>query len=451
MLAFPPGKVGQIVSIARRASAQNPRRRVLASRLKGARAGRAKPPGAGGGVRRSEPPGASAAALQMGRAQRMCSADPQLRVCRWWRRQPRSQARRPFGRSDLRWRVGGALSRGRERPEFRVRSVRVLVVSDSTSLVELSELLRASGVQVVGAASAAESALALMRTLQPSAVLLDLDALLLDALQLLPLLVRERLAPVVTFSGQAETSALWVRAVALGASEVLARGELLSWGDRKSQPSLSWSRVRAEPSTRPRVERVSGSQPAAALGHALIALGASTGGTVALTELLRQLPANSPPILIVQHMLAEFTHDFAEHLNAACAVEVKEAEDGEVVQRGHVLLARGGRHLRLQRAADGSLRARLSDEPPVGMHRPSVDVLFQSCAEVMGAMALGVLLTGMGEDGAAGLLAMRRAGARTVVQDESTSVCFGMPRAAIARGAAGRVLSLREIGRLLAG
>jgi len=325
----------------------------------------------------------------------------------------------------------------------------VLVVCDAGSLAVLGDLLRGSGVEVVGAAFTPETALALLRSAQPSVVALDLDALLLDSLQLLPQLVRERCAPVMTFSLQAASSSLLVRAVALGASEVITRRELPAWGERQRHGTpLPRHRPPATPHPEARSARTS--QPSAARSE-LFAIGASTGGTLALTELLKQLPEHSPPILIVQHMLAEFTHDFAERLNAACALDVREAVDGESVQRGRVLIARGGWHMRLARAADAGLCVRLSDEEPVGKHRPSVNVLFQSCAEVIGAAGLGVLLTGMGEDGAAGLLAMRQAGAQTVVQDEASSACFGMPRAAIECGAALHVLSLRDIAKLLAG
>lgn len=181
----------------------------------------------------------------------------------------------------------------------------------------------------------------------------------------------------------------------------------------------------------------------------LLAIGASTGGTLALTELLRALPASTVPVLVVQHMLPEFTQDFAERLNEACAMQVREARDGEVIAAGQVRIAPGGRHLRLARDAVGSLYVRVTEEAPVGKHRPSVDVLFRSCAEVLGPACLGVLLTGMGDDGARGLLALHNTGARTLVQDQASSACFGMPSAAIALGAARQVLSLRDIAHAL--
>jgi two-component system chemotaxis response regulator CheB len=181
----------------------------------------------------------------------------------------------------------------------------------------------------------------------------------------------------------------------------------------------------------------------------VLAIGASTGGTLALTELLSCLPKSSPPILVVQHMLPEFTHDFAERLNAACALDVREASDGAALEVGRVLIAPGGQHLRLARDSDHRLYARVGADAPVNKHRPSVDVLFRSCAELLGPAAIGVLLTGMGDDGARGLLALHKRGARTLVQDQASSACFGMPSAAIALGAAQQVLSLRELAQAL--
>lgn len=329
--------------------------------------------------------------------------------------------------------------------------IRVLVLTDRASLQEITDQLRDSGVQVVAAAFTPETALACLRSAHPSLVALDLDAPLLSGLQLLELLVRERSGPVLAFSRH-EVSERVVRAIALGACEVITRSELRAWAERKSRPSVPVQRMQSGASVRPPLVAQSDrprSRPAPARAE-LFAIGASTGGTSALTELLKPLPAATPAILIVQHMLAEFTHDFAQRLNGACHLEVREAADGERVQRGRVLIARGGWHMRLARAPDGSLCVRLSDEAPVGKHRPAVDVLFHSCAELLGSAAVGVLLTGLGDDGAAGLLAMRNAGALTVVQDELSSACFGMPRAAIARGAAERVLGLDAIARLLA-
>jgi two-component system chemotaxis response regulator CheB len=176
----------------------------------------------------------------------------------------------------------------------------------------------------------------------------------------------------------------------------------------------------------------------------VVAIGASTGGTEALKEILRAMPYDGPAIVIVQHMPAGFTAAFAQHLADICKMEVREAVTGDRIVRGRALLARGDRHLRVQRRGF-DLVAEVDDSPPVSRHRPSVDVLFRSVAEAVGAGAVGVILTGMGADGADGLLVMKRAGASTIAQDESTSVVFGMPKEAIDRGAVDVVLPLPRI------
>jgi two-component system chemotaxis response regulator CheB len=176
----------------------------------------------------------------------------------------------------------------------------------------------------------------------------------------------------------------------------------------------------------------------------VIAVGASTGGTEALKEFLTALPADCPGVVVVQHMPEKFTRAFADRLDGLCTVRVKEAEDRDRVLTGHVLIAPGGQHMRLVRAG-GTYLVGLGSDPPVNQHRPSVDVLFDSCSETAGSNAVGVIMTGMGEDGARGLLAMRKAGARTLAQDEATCVVFGMPKAAIDLGGAERVLPLSRL------
>lgn len=284
----------------------------------------------------------------------------------------------------------------------------------------------------------------------------------MDPVALVAQLVQERLAPVFGFASGSDVSALAERALAVGASDVLERSSLrASTPDHPARQALGQriashtSASRSGTPVRRSSLRASSALPSrssisAGLGRGrLVAIGASTGGTLALAEVLRELPADAAPVLVVQHMLPEFTRDFAERLNAACAVEVSEATHGDRVQRGRVLIAPGGMHMRLGRDLDAGLCVFLSHDAPVGKHRPSVDVLFQSCAEVVRAAAVGVLLTGMGDDGARGLLAMRSAGARTIVQDQASSVCVGMPSAAIHCGAAQEVLSLHQIARAL--
>jgi two-component system chemotaxis response regulator CheB len=178
----------------------------------------------------------------------------------------------------------------------------------------------------------------------------------------------------------------------------------------------------------------------------VVCIGASTGGTEALREVLQALPANAPGVVVVQHMPAGFTAAFAKRLNSLCEVEVKEAQHGDPVLRGHVLIAPGDKHLLLERQG-ARYQVAIKDGPPVSRHRPSVDVLFRSAARAAGRNAMGVIMTGMGDDGARGLLEMKEAGAFTVAQDEATSVVFGMPKEAIGRGAALKVAPLDHIAR----
>jgi two-component system chemotaxis response regulator CheB len=181
----------------------------------------------------------------------------------------------------------------------------------------------------------------------------------------------------------------------------------------------------------------------------IVCIGASTGGTEALREVLEGLPAACPPIVIVQHMPEKFTNAFARRLNGICAMEIKEAEAGDAVVAGRVLIAPGNAHMLLRRTGT-RYSVDIVDGPHVSRHRPSVDVLFRSAAQSAGVNAVGILLTGMGDDGARGLLEMRQAGAATVAQDEETSVVFGMPKEAIQRGAAGKVLPLgRMAGEIM--
>jgi two-component system chemotaxis response regulator CheB len=182
----------------------------------------------------------------------------------------------------------------------------------------------------------------------------------------------------------------------------------------------------------------------AELTHKVIAIGASTGGTEALAYLLPQLPADAPGTVVVQHMPRAFTSAFSQRLDSLCRMRVKEAEDGDRIIRGRVLVAPGDLHMEVCRQG-AEYRVKLHQQPAVNGFRPSVDVLFHSCAHHMGRHAVGALLTGMGRDGAAGLLAMRQRGGHTIAQDEESCVVFGMPKEAIARGAAAEILPLEDI------
>lgn len=356
-----------------------------------------------------------------------------------------------------------------------MKVVRVLAVADASVLAGIRRALPAESIELVATASTPLRALSELRRVYPDVVVLDLGLTQTDVFQLLPQLAQERNTAVLALSSGPDATSQAERAWDAGASDVLERPQADSASHTLSLRILALAAAQRPRTSRPSLPSVSrsprppgsvlSSKPAAPLSAApmartppplsaatrpkLLAIGASTGGTLALAELLSQLPSKFPPVLVVQHMLPEFTYDFAERLNDACALQVRQASDGAGLEAGQVLVAPGGRHMRLARDASGALYARVSDEAPVNKHRPSVDVLFKSCAEVLGPASIGVLLTGMGDDGARGLLALRNLGARTLVQDQASSACFGMPSAAIALGAAEQVLSLRAIAHAL--
>jgi two-component system, chemotaxis family, protein-glutamate methylesterase/glutaminase len=338
-----------------------------------------------------------------------------------------------------------------------MKRIRVLIVDDSALMREvLSQLIaQAEDLEVVGTASDAVRAFELIRAKDPEVLTLDVEMPRMDGLTFLAQLMRERPLPVVMVSSVTEKgSQLALRALELGAVDVVEKPKLdvrtgmLALGDQLL------AKVRAAAGARVQAAALRGVQPAASIGarkvpalppsSKLIAIGASTGGTEALLVLLRQLPAHAPAVLLVQHMPAKFTGAFAERLNRESRMQVKEARDGDPVRSGTALLAPGDYHMRVARSG-AMFVVRLGQDAPVGQHRPAVDVLFASCAREAGPAGIGVILTGMGADGAAGLLEMRKAGALTIAQDERSSVVFGMPKEAIARGAAMKVLPLECI------
>ena len=333
------------------------------------------------------------------------------------------------------------------------RPIKVLVVDDSAVARQLlsNHLMRDPAIEVVGTAPDPYVAWEKIRTLSPDVMTLDVEMPRMDGITFLEKLMRRRPMPVVMVSSLTEAGCTTtLRALELGAIDFVTKPLV---GLRERFPELAQeltekvkiaagARVRLAP-VAPLVRRLASTR---LLGttQRLIAIGASTGGTEAIREFLTALPADAPAILIVQHMPEKFTRAFANRLNDICAVRVTEAEDGARALAGHVLIAPGSHHMRLLRDGTTYL-VRLGADAPVNRHRPSVDVLFHSCADVAGASAVGVLMTGMGDDGARGLLAMRRAGAMTLAQDEASCVVFGMPRVAIELGAAAQVVPL---GRL---
>jgi two-component system chemotaxis response regulator CheB len=342
------------------------------------------------------------------------------------------------------------------------RRIRVLIVDDSAVVRRiLSDCLsKESDIEVVGTAADPYIARDLILKLNPDVLTLDIEMPRMDGLTFLHKLMQHRPMPVVVISSLAQHStAAALQALEEGAVEALGKpagpysvGDLEKVVADKVRAAAA-ARVGAlRPARVPAPAKANGEAagvaPAAPVVHirssALVAIGASTGGTEAIARVLEHLPANFPPTVITQHIPAGFSRAFAERLNRLCAMEVKEAEDGDAVRAGRVLIAPGGLHMTLGRSAGGYFVG-VKDGPRVCYQRPSVDVLFASVADVAGKDAIGVLLTGMGSDGAAGLLRMRERGAKTVAQDEATCVVFGMPREAIRRGAAVDVLPLDGI------
>ena len=338
--------------------------------------------------------------------------------------------------------------------------LRVLVVDDSAVVRQgLVMLLEHTPDMVVEVASDPLIAREKMKRYRPDVILLDLEMPRMDGLTFLRQLMREENPiPVVVCSGLTGSgSEAAVRALQEGAVEIITKPSL-GVGDflRESRKRLVES-LRNAARSRPRLVRASAPVPAAVepperpdssliqvTTDKVVAVGASTGGTEALRNFLGPMPPDCPGIVIVQHMPEQFTSAFARRLAQLCRIEVKEAAHGDRVLRGRALIAPGNRHLQVQRSG-GHYRVEVLDGARVSGHRPSVDVLFHSVARAAGPNAVGVLLTGMGDDGAAGLLAMRQAGAVTLAQDEASSVVFGMPRAAIERGAVDQVLPLEQM------
>jgi two-component system chemotaxis response regulator CheB len=332
----------------------------------------------------------------------------------------------------------------------------VLVVDDSALMRQvLTKALAADpGLEVVGAAADPFAAREKIKALNPDVLTLDVEMPRMDGLAFLERLMRARPMPVVMVSSLTQSGCeTTLRALELGAVDFVAKPRV---GLSESLDTLTaqvLEKVKAAAVARVRPARPAAPSAAGptrsllgtvATTDILIAIGASTGGTEALREVLTALPADSPGTVVVQHMPEQFTRAFADRLNSLCAVHVKEAAEGDRVLPGHVLIAPGNHHVRVTR--DGAaMRVGIRQDEAVNHHRPSVDVLFHSVAAALGKNAIGVIMTGMGSDGARGLLAMREAGASTMAQDEASCVVFGMPKEAIALGAAERVVPLAHM------
>jgi two-component system chemotaxis response regulator CheB len=345
---------------------------------------------------------------------------------------------------------------------------RVVVVDDSALVRSLlSEIInRQRDMECVGAASDPFVAREMIRNLNPDVITLDVEMPRMDGLDFLSKLMRLRPMPVVMVSTLTERGAeVTMRALELGALDFVAKPKIgVADGMRQLSDDIT-DKIRT--AARARVRRI-GPPPAppadaaastvrtavpASIGRLstekLIFIGASTGGTEATKEVLVNLPPDSPGVVITQHMPAGFTRSYAARLDGLCRISVKEASDGERVLPGHAYIAPGGLHLSVERSGANYV-ARVKDGDPVNRHKPSVEVLFESAARVCGPNAFGVMLTGMGADGAKAMKLMRDAGAYNICQDEASCVVFGMPREAIAHGAAHEVLPLQQIaGRLI--
>lgn len=330
--------------------------------------------------------------------------------------------------------------------------IKVLIVDDSAIVRKiLSETIAAEAdLEVVGTAPDPYIARDKILSLRPDVLTLDIEMPRMDGLTFLKKLMLYHPMPVVVISSLGHAScAASVEALRLGAVEVLAKpGGPYSIGELRTTLAC---KLRGAASARIRSHAPQAAAPPQLPVHAdgfrensVIAIGASTGGTQAIPELLLQMPPDAPGIVITQHIPQAFSAAFANRLNQLCAIEVREARDGDHLSPGLALVAPGNFHMMLRRTG-GAYRVRVQDGPQVCYQRPSVDVMFASVAEAAKENAVGVLLTGMGADGAQGLLRMKRAGARTIAQDEESCVVFGMPREAVKLGAADRILPLTAI------
>jgi two-component system chemotaxis response regulator CheB len=339
--------------------------------------------------------------------------------------------------------------------------IRVLVVDDSAVMRGIMSRIINAQPDMTVAALANDPIVAMerLRGCAPDVITLDVEMPRMDGLEFLRRLMQSRPLPVVMVSSLTERGAdTTLRALELGAVDFIAKPALASPGDLEAYAEDLVEKLRAAAASRlapasspaetmrPPAEKI---RPAGrTLADKVIVIGASTGGVEALRAVLAPLPASMPPILIAQHMPAGFTRSFARRLDELCEIAVKEAVHGETPARGTAYIAPGGTHLDLTGRA-GSLQLALSQDPPVNRHRPSVERLFRSAAQAAGARCIGVMLSGMGADGAQGMLELRRRGAHNIAQDESSCVVFGMPRQAIALGAVREVLPPAAIARRL--
>jgi len=341
-----------------------------------------------------------------------------------------------------------------------VMKIKVLIIDDSALIRSiLSEIIRSQpDMEVVGVAPDPLVAREMIKQCNPDVLTLDVEMPKMDGLDFLEKLMRLRPMPVIMVSSLTERgSEITMRALELGAVDFVTKPKLSIQSGMNEYAHVITDKIRAASKARIRARTVTtGAVGAHSLSvlpsvrnplvssEKLIIVGASTGGTEAIKNFLMQMPSDCPGILIAQHMPEGFTKSFAARLNGLCKISVSEAQGGERILPGHAYIAPGHSHLLLARSGANYV-TELSHADPVNRHRPSVDVLFRSASKFAGKNAVGVILTGMGKDGAEGMLEMKHSGAYNFAQDEATCVVFGMPREAIAVGAVNEVVALNEL------
>ena len=341
--------------------------------------------------------------------------------------------------------------------------IRVLIVDDSALMRQVLAALLSKDpeIEVIGSAPDPYIAREKIKDLNPDVITLDVEMPKMDGLTFLEKLMRGRPMPVVMVSSLTEVGCqTTLRALELGAVDFIAKPkiDLREGMEEIAQELIDKIKAAAVANVKRQALGVRRETkplnpyplPLTSWGamikttDTIIAIGSSTGGTEAVKDVLMALPPNTPPILITQHMPEHFTKTWADRMNSLCRISVKEAEDGDSVLPGHALVAPGSYHMSLVRSG-ARYTVRVNQDPPVNRHRPSVDVMFASVAQYAGANAVGVILTGMGGDGAREMLTMKRAGAFTIAQDEASCVVFGMPKEAIKLGGVDKILPLSEI------
>ena len=337
-----------------------------------------------------------------------------------------------------------------------MKRIRVMAVDDSTLMRNMLSAIVNQQADMEMVATAPDPLIArdLIKQLNPDVLTLDIDMPRMDGLEFLSRLMRLRPMPVIMISSMTTRgSSATLNALEQGAVDFIPKpgnqmpGDLAAWG------ALLADKIRGAAKANPNRYRLNAASGALLAGiktdaSQIIAIGSSTGGTEALRRVLTQMPLSSPGIAIAQHMPAGFTRSFAQRMDSLCQISVREAEHGEPLLPGNALIAPGDRHLEIVRRSRG-YEVQISDNAPVNRHRPSVDVLFHSVAQQAGKLASAAILTGMGNDGARGLLTLRQAGAWTLAQNEASCVVFGMPREAIALNGACEVVDLDQGGQRL--